>query len=190
MMGLSVLSAAMTGGGAILGAYLSKRGERRAVQETLDAIEGRTADLVESAKVRWTRRAEICAELYSKLVVALFSLRTFLSPRCITTEESIRSALNPVDTAIGFAGANALFLPPDVKEEVFKMLHIMREIVFATTRVCPPPEGPNEPEHLTQLRANHYKLKEREFKRVQDAGDLSMQMEHIEKAFRQALKLD
>ena len=64
---LTVLGAGVAAG---IGGYMGKRGERRAIKETLDNIEGRAADLTEAARIRWSKRSEVFAILYGRLIMA------------------------------------------------------------------------------------------------------------------------
>lgn len=187
-------TALAAGVAAFLGAYLGKRGERRAIQETVNEVERRIADITEAARLRWSKRTEVCSSLYGKLMMAQREFCIYLSPGTTSTDKAVERLCQrgmPFDD--DFA-QNALFLPREIKE---RMQWISSEFVrvFNQTTLLRPDKahvepGKQESQHEAHLRKQHYGQKIEELKRFEREGDIAKAIAELETQLRTALDLD
>lgn len=179
---------------AYFGAYLGKRAERRAIQDTIDEIERRIADVTEAARLRWSKRSEVCSSLYGKLMMAAREFRFYLSPGTRSTDEAVEQLAQRGKAFDNDFAQNALFLPRDIKE---RMEWMSAEFVraFNRTTIMRPAiaslePGQPEPSHQADARIKHYKDKVEELRRFKDGGDIASALSELEAKLRSALDLD
>lgn len=186
---LTVLSA---GAAAYFGAYLRTRGERFAIMETLDKVERRTADIGEAARIRWSKRAEVCATLYGRLIVATREFRNYLSPSTNSTNEAVELLRGRALEFDEYFAANALFLPKEIKEQLQEIADQLLKVFRRTTLLRPPDleAGEREPAGRDEMRTAHYTQKMKALERFKADGDLTKMVSEVEDKLRSALELE
>lgn len=172
---------------AYFGAYLGKRAERRAIEETLDKVERRAADISEGARIRWSRRSEVCATLYGRLIKATREFRNYLSRNTTSTDAAVEQLCIRAKAFDDYFAENALFLPPDIKSHVQAVADQFVKVFNMTTILRPTDMGDihSDPE----TRRVHYNTKEKCLERFKEDGELTKMISEIEDELRSALDL-
>lgn len=188
-----ILTVLCAGVAAYLGSYLGKRAERRAIKETLESIEGRAADLTEAARIRWSKRSEVFATLYGRLIMAKREFRNYLSSGTISTDDAVEQLRARAKAFDDYFAENALFLPKGIKEQVQVIADQFVKVHNTTTALRPPKaeleSTDDEPPAQAERRTRHYRMKAKALERFQDDGDLGKMISEIEDKLRSALEL-
>ena len=188
-----ILTIVCAGLGAYFGTYLKTRGERRAIMDTLNQVERRCADISEAARHRWSRRSEVCAKLYGRLMMAAREFRNYLSPSCTSTDDAVEQLRIRAKAFDDFFAENALFIPSEIKTKLANVAEELVKVFHVTTLFRPVKAelGPEDHESISQIdiRTNHYKMKSKHRDRFKD-GDLAQTIREIETDLRSCLDLD
>ncbi len=179
---------------AYFGTYLGKRAERHAIRETMNEIERRAADISEAAKLRWTKRSEVCASLYGRLIMAGREFRDYLSPNTPSTDEAVERLRTRCKALDDDFSQNALFLPLEIKEQVEWLVHELGVIFMQTTVIRPAKPLIEGAEHESaqqmHIRDQHYRFKSKEMERFKNDGDIAVSIREIEKKLRSSLEVE
>jgi len=189
-----IVTVVSAGAAAYFGAYLRTRAERRAIEETLDKVERRAADINEAARVRWSKRSEICATLYGRLIMAKREFRNYLSSCTTSTDDAVEQLRASAKAFDDHFAENALFLPKEIKEQVQAIADQFAKVFNVNTLLRPAKaeleSTDHEPAGQAEIRTTHYKLKSKALERFQDDGDLSKMISEVEDKLRSALELE
>jgi len=176
---------------AYFGSYLQTRGERKAIQKTLNEVERRAADISEAARERWSRRSEVCASVYGKLILARREFQFYMAGG--STDEAVESLTKRAQDFDEYFAANALFLPIEVKEslqEVNREFAGMFNVSTMMRPVIPVLEaGQTEPTNQVDIRRQHYGMKRKYAEALKDDGELGTKINQIENDLRVTLDL-
>lgn len=179
---------------AYFGAYLRTRGERRAIEETLNKVERRAADISEAARTRWSRRSEVCATLYGRLMMAKREFRCYLSSGTTSTDDAVEQLCARARAFDDYFAENALFLPKEIKAQLQAIADQFARVFHLTTVLRPTnaelESTDSESAGQSETRVDHYRLKSEAAERFQDDGDLSKMILEVEDGLRSALELE
>ncbi len=173
----------LAGMGAYIGAYLNQRGKLRAIHEKLATMTRQQADIAESARVRWSKRSEVIAGVYGKLVSAIRAFRCYLSPATSSTDESIKELVESAKDFDEYFATTALFLPADVEAEIRWIADEFLK-AYSHTTIFLPREGDTDRD-AARL---HNEWKAKEFSRVQDNGDIGRAVATVSKKLRRLVE--